>query len=97
MARVRVPTILRPSVDGAAEVIAPGATVGEVLGTVAEIHSEFADVVFERDGSLNHGSLLRELSFVEARAAARLQHPNVVTVHRIGQIDDRPYIVSESR
>jgi serine/threonine protein kinase/formylglycine-generating enzyme required for sulfatase activity len=31
----------------------------------------------------------------EARAAARLQHPNVVTVYRVGEIDDRPYLVSE--
>jgi eukaryotic-like serine/threonine-protein kinase len=32
---------------------------------------------------------------VEARAAARLQHPNVVTVHRIGALDGRPFIVAE--
>jgi formylglycine-generating enzyme required for sulfatase activity len=32
---------------------------------------------------------------VEARATARLQHPNVVTVHRIGALDGRPYIVTE--
>ncbi len=31
----------------------------------------------------------------EARAVARLQHPQVVTVHRIGEADGRPYIVSE--
>ena len=31
----------------------------------------------------------------EARAVARLQHPNVVTVHRVGEIDGCPYIVSE--
>ena len=32
---------------------------------------------------------------VEARAAARLQHPNVATLYRVGQIDGRPYLVSE--
>ena len=31
----------------------------------------------------------------EARAVARLQHPQVVTIHRIGEADGRPYIVSE--
>ena len=36
-----------------------------------------------------------ERFLVEARAAARLQHPNVVTVHRIGALGHRPYIVSE--
>ncbi|HEX8436316.1 serine/threonine-protein kinase, partial [Archangium sp.] len=31
----------------------------------------------------------------EARAIARLQHPNVVTVFRVGQVGGHPYIVSE--
>jgi serine/threonine protein kinase len=37
----------------------------------------------------------RERFIVEARAAARLQHVNVVTVHRYGEIAGRPYLVSE--
>src|SRR5258706_10785062 len=32
---------------------------------------------------------------MEARAAARIQHPNVVSVYRVGELGDRPYIVSE--
>lgn len=32
---------------------------------------------------------------IEARAIARLQHPNVVVVHRIGEAVGYPYIVSE--
>src|SRR3954468_15468344 len=32
---------------------------------------------------------------VEARAAARLQHPNVVTLYRVGRLEDRPYLVTE--
>ncbi len=32
---------------------------------------------------------------VEARAAARIQHPNVVTLYRVGQLEDQPYLVSE--
>ena len=31
----------------------------------------------------------------EAQAIARLQHPNVVTVFRVGEVQGRPYIVSE--
>ncbi len=31
----------------------------------------------------------------EARAIARLQHPNVVTVFRVGEVSGHPYIVSE--
>ncbi len=31
----------------------------------------------------------------EARAIARLQHPNVVSVFRVGKVDGHPYIVSE--
>lgn len=31
----------------------------------------------------------------EARASARVQHPNVVAVYRVGQLDDRAYLVSE--
>ena len=37
----------------------------------------------------------RERFVIEARAAARLQHVNVVTVHRYGELDGRPYLVSE--
>jgi serine/threonine protein kinase/formylglycine-generating enzyme required for sulfatase activity len=37
----------------------------------------------------------RDRFLVEARAAARLQHPNVVTIHRVGELDDRPFIISE--
>jgi len=42
-----------------------------------------------------HDAVARERFLVEARAAARLQHPNVVSVYRIGEIDGRPYIASE--
>jgi serine/threonine protein kinase/pimeloyl-ACP methyl ester carboxylesterase len=33
--------------------------------------------------------------YVEARAIARLQHPNVVSVYRIGDVDGRPYLAYE--
>ncbi|MBL9102979.1 MAG: SUMF1/EgtB/PvdO family nonheme iron enzyme [Myxococcales bacterium] len=37
----------------------------------------------------------RERYLVEARAAARIQHPNVTAVYRVGELAGRPYIVSE--
>ena len=39
--------------------------------------------------------IARARFLTEARAVARLQHPQVVTVHRIGEAEGRPYIVSE--
>ncbi len=38
---------------------------------------------------------LRERFFIEARAIARLQHPNVVLIYRVGELQGRPYLVSE--
>ncbi|MDQ3370468.1 MAG: serine/threonine-protein kinase, partial [Myxococcota bacterium] len=38
---------------------------------------------------------MRQRFLMEARAAARIQHPNVVGVYRVGELGDRPYIVSE--
>src|ERR1700760_4538417 len=38
---------------------------------------------------------VRDRFFVEARAAARLSHPNVVAVYRVGEIQGRPFLVSE--
>lgn len=37
----------------------------------------------------------RQRFLMEARTAARIQHPNVVGVYRVGELDGRPYIVSE--
>ena len=38
---------------------------------------------------------VREQFLTEARAAARLSHPNVVTIYRVSEIDKRPLIISE--
>jgi len=38
---------------------------------------------------------LRERFLVEARAIARLQHPNVVSIYRVGVVNGRPYLASE--
>jgi eukaryotic-like serine/threonine-protein kinase len=38
---------------------------------------------------------LREQFLIEARAAARVEHPNVLSIYGIGEIDEQLYIVSE--
>ncbi|NTX40322.1 SUMF1/EgtB/PvdO family nonheme iron enzyme [Myxococcus sp. CA033] len=46
-------------------------------------------------GALGPDVARRERFLIEARAIARLAHPNVVAVHRIGTIDGQPYMVTE--
>lgn len=41
------------------------------------------------------GTTARERFYVEARAVARLQHPNVVTLYRAGEDNGKRYLVSE--
>ncbi|HET9450965.1 MAG TPA: serine/threonine-protein kinase, partial [Aggregicoccus sp.] len=59
------------------------------------------DTVLERPTALKvldadlPGSTARERFLVEARAIARLQHPNVVAIYRVGEVQGRPYLVSE--
>ncbi|MEZ4452691.1 MAG: bifunctional serine/threonine-protein kinase/formylglycine-generating enzyme family protein [Nannocystaceae bacterium] len=37
----------------------------------------------------------RDRFLVEARAAARIQHPNVLAVHRVGELHQRPFLITE--
>ncbi len=41
------------------------------------------------------GSEQRERFLAEGRAIARLQHPNVLTIYRVGEVEGRPYLSSE--
>jgi len=38
---------------------------------------------------------VRERFFAEARALARVRHPNVIAIHRVGEVRGRPYLVAE--
>jgi eukaryotic-like serine/threonine-protein kinase len=51
-------------------------------------------VKFVRAGADRSSAASRRF-YVEARAIARLQHPHVVAVYRIGRVRRRPYLVSE--
>jgi molybdopterin converting factor small subunit len=53
MATIRIPPVLRPSVDGEREVSADGANVGEVLRSLVEAHPSTQDQIFGGDGDLN--------------------------------------------
>jgi serine/threonine protein kinase/hemoglobin-like flavoprotein len=41
------------------------------------------------------GRAARDRFLIEARAVARLSHPNVVSIFRIGEVSGRPYLASE--
>ena len=45
--------MLRPQTNGEAEVSVEGGTVGEVLRSLVETHSETQDQIFGADGDLN--------------------------------------------
>ena len=53
MATIRIPPVLRPSVGGEREVSADGATVGEVLGNLAQAHPDTRGQLFGPEGDLN--------------------------------------------
>jgi formylglycine-generating enzyme required for sulfatase activity len=38
---------------------------------------------------------VRRRFLTEARAAARVQHPNIIAIYRVGEIGPRPYLISE--
>lgn len=69
-------------------------------GAMGSIHLA-RDTLLERDVALKliAAQALDEeakaLFFNEARALARVAHPNVVAVHRFGEIEQRPYLVTE--
>jgi molybdopterin synthase sulfur carrier subunit len=53
MATIRIPPVLRPSVGGARELTAEGASVGDILRAVADEHPDTQTQLFASDGELN--------------------------------------------
>ncbi len=53
MATIRIPPVLRPSVDGEKVVSASGSSVGEVLRSLAEAHPQTESQIFASGGDLN--------------------------------------------
>jgi sulfur-carrier protein len=53
MSTIKIPPVLRSSVGGAKEVEAEGATVGELLHSLAAKHPETKGQLFSEDGQLN--------------------------------------------
>ncbi|MBA2240991.1 MAG: MoaD/ThiS family protein [Solirubrobacterales bacterium] len=53
MTKVKIPPVLRSRTDGQSEVEVSGATVGELLGDLAERHPDTREQLFAADGELN--------------------------------------------
>jgi molybdopterin synthase sulfur carrier subunit len=53
MSTIKIPPVLRPSVGGAKELEAEGASVGEVLRDLADQHPSTQSQLFSGDGQLN--------------------------------------------
>jgi molybdopterin synthase sulfur carrier subunit len=53
MPTVKIPPVLRAQAAGEAEVAADGATVGDVLRSLADRHPDTAEQLFSPDGELN--------------------------------------------
>ncbi len=53
MAVVRIPPVLRPSVGGEKELTADGASVGDILRSIADEHPDTETQLFGADGGLN--------------------------------------------
>lgn len=67
------------------------------MGTVYLAHDQLLDrpVALKLLAAQRFTTLARARFFQEARALARISHPNVVLVHRVGEILGRPFLVTE--
>ncbi len=67
------------------------------MGEVYLAHDEVLDrpVAVKLISGIEPDPAAKDRFMVEARAAARLQHPNVLTVYRVGELEGRPYLITE--
>jgi formylglycine-generating enzyme required for sulfatase activity len=67
------------------------------MGHVYLAHDTLLDrpVAVKFISAVSPDARVRQQFFTEARAIARLTHPNVVTVYRVGEVRRQPYLVSE--
>ena len=67
------------------------------MGEVYLAHDEILDrqVAVKLISGIDPDPAARDRFMLEARAAARLQHPNVLTIYRVGELDGRPYLITE--
>jgi WD40 repeat protein/serine/threonine protein kinase len=67
------------------------------MGQIYVGHDTLLDrpVAIKFIASVDPDRVTRQRFLIEARAIARLQHPNVVAIYRVGEIDGRPYLVYE--
>jgi len=85
----------------------PPVTIGEYrvgqklgagsMGNVYLAHDTLLDrrVAVKFIAELQPAESTRARFRVEGRALARLQHPNVMAVHRVGEVDEQPYLITE--
>jgi serine/threonine protein kinase/formylglycine-generating enzyme required for sulfatase activity len=67
------------------------------MGEVYLAHDEILDrnVAVKLISGIDPDPAAKDRFMLEARAAARLQHPNVLTVYRVGELAGRPYLITE--
>jgi serine/threonine protein kinase/formylglycine-generating enzyme required for sulfatase activity len=67
------------------------------MGEVYLAHDEILDrpVAVKVISGIDPDPAARDRFLLEARAAARLSHPNVLTVFRVGELEGRPYLITE--
>jgi formylglycine-generating enzyme required for sulfatase activity len=84
-----------PAVIGCCRILRPLGSGGE--GRVYLAHDSLLQrwvaIKFLGRGPSNEVDRLRVLH--EARAIAQLQHPHVITIHQVGEINGEPYLVTE--